>query len=162
MFLAVIALLLGTAHSQCTRLPANNEIQSLVQSIANSNAGEGSLGTVDLLSHHFTCIAPIATQKIGEIQQVSIAVVFNVITNMGVTDTRRQQIQLQCSGVNSYIGTTSTLEENPPAVAFTLTTGEDCFLCVPNGPSPPSSIIVDTNANCAGESLSNLTLCTCT
>ena len=160
MFLAVIALLLGTAHSQCTRLPTNNEIQSLVQSIASSNAGEGSAGTVDLLSHHFTCIAP--TQKIGEIQQVSIAVVFNVTTNMGVTDTRRQQIQLQCSGVNSYIGATSTLEENPPAVAFTLTTREDCFLCVSNDPSPPSSIIVDTNANCAGESLSDLTLCTCT
>ena len=158
MFLvsAVLALLLGTAHSQCTRLPTNNEIQSLVQAIVSSSGGEGAIGTVTLLSHHFTCIAP--TQKMGEIQQVSIAVVFNFTTS-GVTDTRRQQIQLQCSGVNNYQGATSSLEVNPPAVAFTLTTREDCFLCVPSG---PPSVTVDTDANCAGESLSDLVLCTCT
>jgi len=156
MFLsyAVLSLLLGTAHSQCTRLPTNNEIQSLVQAILSSSGGEGSIGTVALLSHHFTCIAP--TQDMGEILQASIAVVFNV-TTLGVTDTRRQQIQLQCSGVNNYVGTTTPLEVNPPAVAFTLTTREDCFFCVPSG---PSSVTVDTDANCAGESLSDLILCT--
>ena len=150
---AVISLLLGTANSQCIRLPTNNEIQLVVQNIVSAISGEESVGTVALLSHHFTCIAP--TQKMSEIQQVSIAIVFNFTTNMGVPDTRRQQIQLQCAGVNNYVGTSTALEESPPAVAFTLTTREDCFLCVPEA---PSGITVDTDAKCAGESLSDLIL----
>ena len=154
LFFAVIAVLLGTAHSQraqCIRLPTEGEIQFLIRSIVTSTSGEGSVGIIILLSHHFTCIAP--TQRMGEIQEVSIAVVFNVISDMGVTDTRRGQVQLQCSGANNYQGAISALEENPPAVAFTLTTREDCFLCVPSG---PPSITVDTDANCAGESLSDM------
>ena len=152
LFYAVIAVLLGTAHSQCTRLPTEDEIETLILSILLSSSGEGFSGTVTLLSHHFTCIAP--TQKMGEIHEVSIVVVFNVTWD---TNTRRQQVQLCCSGDNYY--RTTQLEVNPPAVAFTLTTREDCFLCVPSG---PSSVTVDTDANCAGESLSDLVLCTCT
>ena len=153
-----VAVLLGTAHSQCTRIPTENEIQNLLQSIVTSAAGEGSVGAVALLNHHFTCIAP--TQKMGEIQQVSIAVVYNFTTYSAVTDTRRQQIQLECRTDNNYRGATTPLEENPPAVAFTLSTRKDCFLCVPSGPA--ANINVDADANCAGKScMSDLVLCTC-
>ena len=153
MFLvcAVIAVLLGTVHGfQCTRLPTKNEIQLLLQSVVNSIDGI----VEDLLSHHFTCIAP--TQSLGEIKEVSIAVIFDYFTTeMGINITRREQFQLFCSepGVNNWGAT--YLEENPPAVAFNLTTRRDCFLCDPDG------IRVDTDANCNCESLSDLILCTC-
>ena len=144
---AVIGVLLGTAHSQCTRLPTDDQIETLLLSIIIGNVKGDKV--VLLISHHFTCIAP--GQKMGELQGVSIAVVFNVTTDMGVTDTRRQQIQLECTtnNVNNYRATTNSLEQNPPAVAFTLTTRKDCFLCVPSG---PADINVDADANCAGES----------
>ena len=148
MFLvcAVIAVLLGTAHSQCTRLPTKNEIR-----IAVNLFNRGT--TVDL-THHLTCIAP--TQRLGEIRYVSIAVKFKLTTDMhGDNITRRQHIVLLCSGVNNW--ETWGIEGNPPAVAFNLTTREDCLLCeqffIPG---------VDTDANCAGESLSDLILYTCT
>ena len=162
MFLvcAVIAVLLGTAHSQprCTRLPTKNEIRTLVQ--GNVNRRPGDNGTVEaILAHHFTCIAP--TNRLGEIHFVSIAVVFNFTTDMGVNITRRQQIQLFCEGVN-WINL--WIEEDPPAVAFNLTTREDYVVCDDRF---DTSLIVnvkhlDTDANCVGESLSDLILCTCT
>ena len=155
---AVIAVLLGTAHSQCTRLPTESFIQNIIQSIITGIGGEGPGATVALVSHHFTCIAP--TQRMGEIRQLSVAVVYNVTPEMGVTDTRRGQIQLECLGTNNYQRGSSPLEQGPPAVAFNLTTREDCFLCDPDGPGVPFTI--DTDANCVGESLSDRVLCACT
>ena len=149
---AVIAVLLGTAHSQCTRLPTEDVIQNIIQGIITSIGGEGPGATVVLVSHHFTCIAP--TQRIGQIDEVSVAVVFNVTSEMGVTEIRQGQAQLQCSGGN-YQGSSTQFEQNPPAIAFNLTTREDCFLCVQEGPGGSSTITVDTDANCAGESLSD-------
>ena len=154
----VIAVLLGTAHSQCTRLPTADNIENIVLGIVTSNAGEGPVDEVALLSHHFTCIAP--TQRMGEIRQLSAAVVYNVTSEMGVTDTRRGQVQLRCSGMNNYQREGSQLEENPPPVAFNLATREDCFLCDPVGPGAPFT--TDTDANCVGESLSDRVLCGCT
>ena len=151
---AVIAVLLGTAHSQCTQLPTESFIQNIIQSIITGSGGEGPGATVALVSHHFTCIAP--TQRMGEIHQVSVAVVYNVTTDMSVTDKREGQVELQCSGVNNYQREGSPLEQNPPEVAFNLTTREDCFLCAPVGPGAP--VIVDMDANCAGESLSDRVL----
>ena len=159
MFLvcAVIAVLVGTVHSQCTRLPTENEIQIAVQSNVYSNFNTGDNGTVEvLLTQHFTCIAP--DKRLGEIQQVSIAVIFDFTTDMGINITRRQHIHLRCSGVNNW-RTLLVVEENPPAVAFNLTTREDCFLCLSGGPVIHG---FDTDANCARESLSDLILCTCT
>ena len=154
---AVIAVLLGTAHSQprrCTRLPTKNEIRTLVQ--GNVNRFNGDDSTVEaILAHHFTCIAP--TRRLGEIEEVSIAVIFNFTTDMGVNITRRQQIQLRCSGVNNW--QILVPEADPPAVAFNLTTREDCVVC---GVYFISGINIDFDANCVGESLSDLILCTCT
>ena len=142
---AVIAVLLGTAHSQCTRLPTDDQIENSLLSIIIGNEGDK---LVLLISHHFTCIA--SGQKMGQLQQVSIAVVFNVTMDLlDVTETRRQQIQLECTTNNNYQRATTSLEQNPPAVAFTLTTRKDCFLCVP---SAPTNINVDADANCAGKS----------
>ena len=154
---AVIAVLLGTAHTQCTQLPTADNIENIILSIITSSGGEGSVGTVTLLSHHFTCNAP--TREMGEIRQLSVAVVFNFTTEMGVTDRRQGQAELQCSGTNSYQQLSSQLED-PPEVAFNLTTRENCFLCDPVGPGAPFT--TDTNANCAGESLSDRVLCACT
>ena len=153
---AVIAVLLGTAHSQCTRLPTEIFIQNIIQSIITGSGGEGPGAKVALVSHHFTCIAH--TQRMGEIHQVSVAVVYNVTSDMSVTDRREGQVELQCSsGVNNYQREGSPLEQNPPAVAFNLTTREDCFLCAPSAPFD-----IDTDANCVGELLSDRVLCACT
>ena len=146
MFLlcVVMAVLLGTAHSQCTQLPTEQQIQISLLSIINSNLGEGQVpGTVTLLSHHYTCIAP--GENINEISQISVAVVFNFTTTGGATDTRQLQIQLKCQNTNYYGATIA--EQSPPAVAFNLTTREDCFACVPSG---PPNITIDTDSNCAG------------
>ena len=156
MFLvcAVIAVLLGTVHSQCTRLPTENEIQIAVQSIVNMYSSPGDDGTVEaILTHHFTCIAP--TRRLGEIYQVAIAVIYDFTTDMGVNITRRQRIHLRCSGVNNWRSTVPGFEENPPAVAFNLTPREDCWLCMPGDP-----VTVDFDASCVRESLSDLILCT--
>ena len=157
MFLvcAVIAVLIGTVHSQCTRLLTKDEIRTSVQSFVNLYSSfVESAGTVkDLVVHHFTCIVP--TQRPGEIQFVSIAVIFDFTTDMGVTITRRRQIQLQCSGVNNW--KIWGFEENPPAVAFNLTTREDCLLC--DVRSLYTNVRFDTDANCGSESLSDLILC---
>ena len=147
MFLlcVVMAVLLGTAHSQCTQLPTEQQIQIPLLSIINSNLGEGQVpGTVTLLSHHYTCIAP--GENINEISQISVAVVFNITTTGGATDTMQQQIQLGCHDTN-YLIASDPLEQSPPAVAFNLTTREDCFACVPSG---PPNFTIDTDSNCAG------------
>ena len=164
MFLvcAVIAVLLGTVHSQplagrCTRLPTKDEIRTVVQ--RNVNRFNGDDGTVEaILAHHFTCITP--TNRLGKIFEVSIAVIFNFTTDMGVNITRRQQIQLQCSGVTNW--STISVEGNPPAVAFNLTTREDCVVCDDQFASFHFINVKhhDTDANCVGESLSDLILCT--
>lgn len=150
MFLvcAIITVLLGTAHSQCFQLPTEQQIETLIITIIISSGGEGSLEVVNLLEHHYTCIAP--GERKDEIRELSIAVIFNVTTAFGISYTRRQQIQLECQHYNTYSPFTGTelLEESPPEVAFNLTTRKDCYLCVVTG---PPSVIIDTNANCAGE-----------
>ena len=68
-------------------LTTEQEIQIFLLSIITSSGGEASGGTVTLLSHHYTCIAP--GENINKISQISVAVVFNITTTWGATDTRQ-------------------------------------------------------------------------
>ena len=131
-------LLFSTAFSQCL-FPSESDIETFVDSLVQSDGGEGANPIVNLIQYHPTCMAVANEQNF--FYYLSIAVRYNVTTTGTVQCI--SQMQLMCSGMDW--NPQSPLEKNRPETVFNLTTKRDCYIC---SITAPVSIDMDTNCVC--------------
>lgn len=143
--LLVVLVLYSTAplaQSQNTgcSLPNENTIARRLESILQSQLGEGGTVSINLISHRFSCLAVESRDRYRR-----ISVVTNYTRNGFGDQLFNAQFELTCRNNVFERPTPEFLDLNPPAAAFTLTR-RDCRGCTGDVFTG-----VDADTNCIGE-----------
>ena len=141
LLFGISAVFFSTAFSQCL-FPSESDIETFVDSLVQSDGGEGANPIVNLIQYHPTCMAVANEQNF--FHYLTIAVRYSVTTTGTVQ--RISQMQLMCSGMNWV--RQPPLEKNRPEIVFNLTTRRDCYIC---SITAPVSVSIDMDTNCVCE-----------
>ena len=119
----ILSVFSSPARSQECSLPDVSTIRTDLRNLLISEGGDGARVIVNLLEHHFTCLAVASRDRY---RALSVVVRY---TKNSASDEFVAQFIMECRSDNTGTYRSSDLNLSPPSNVFSIETRRDCRVC---------------------------------